>query len=127
MLFYLIFTVGLFLIRRTGILLIPAALLGVVAAGEAVMPLSAIAEPMTLAQYWTRPILLLFPVGALPRLNVQNVSPVLFVAAALVESNVFGLAIYRLVEMPILRTFRGMSPTFRPGSSVRRRPPAAPR
>lgn len=84
MLFYLIFTVGLFLIRRTGILLIPAALLGVVAAGEAVMPLSAIAEPMTLAQYWTRPILLLFPVGALPRLNVQNVSPVLFVATALV-------------------------------------------
>jgi exopolysaccharide production protein ExoZ len=224
MLFYLIFTLGLLLTRRTGILLILVALIGVVAAGEAVMPLSDSAEPMTLVQYWTRPILLLFPVcigfallearlprslavprpfilmlgvlglwfayslifplaakeqiqfpvvaaiwalgavwvfvsifgrsrggwtewlaerfgdasysvylfhtfilSALLRLKVQNHSPVLFVAAALVGSNVFGLAMYRLVETPILRTFRGMLPTSRPGSSVPRRPPAAPR
>jgi exopolysaccharide production protein ExoZ len=224
MLFYLIFTAGLFLTRRTGILLILATLLCLVAAGEAVMPLSAIAEPLTLVQYWTRPILLLFPVGigfallearlprsfvvprpfalmlgvlglwfaysltfpltateqirfpivvvvwvlgavwvfvsifgrsrggwteavaerfgdasysvylfhtfilsTLLRLNVQNSSPLLFVAAALVGSNVFGFATYRLVETPILRTFRGMLPTSRRDSSVPRRPPAEPR
>jgi exopolysaccharide production protein ExoZ len=214
MLFYLIFATGLLLTRRTGLLLIGATLLCLVAAGQAVMPLSDMAEPLTLSQYWTRPILLLFPAGigfallearlprsfavprpftlmlgvlglwfaysltapltatqqiqfptvlviwllaascvfvsifgqrregwfewlaerfgdasysvylfhtfilsALLRLNVQNRSPLLFVAAALIGSNIFGVAVYRLVERPILRTFRGMlTLTYRPGS-----------
>jgi exopolysaccharide production protein ExoZ len=203
MLFYLIFAVGLSLTRRTGTLLVVATLIALVCAGEAIMPLSDMTEPLTIAQYWTRPILLLFAVGMglgvleerLPRsftiprpfllmlgvlclwyaytlggpltdsemiqfptvlfvwllctvwvfaalfgeskqgwtewlaeqfgdasysvylfhttiiaglahLKVQAISPVLFVVAALIASNAFGLAMYRLVERPILRTCR---------------------
>jgi exopolysaccharide production protein ExoZ len=204
MLFYLLFAAGLLLTRRTGPLLVAVALITLVAAGQAIMPLSEMAEPRTLAQYWTRPILLLFTVGigfglleerlprsfavahpfllmlavlavwfaytlaaplsataqiqfptvlviwllcagwvfvsifgqsregsfewmaerfgdasysvylfhtfilsALLRLKVQDISPLLFIAATLVGSTVFGFAMYRLVESPILRTFRG--------------------
>ena len=203
MLFYVIFTVGLLLTRRTGIALIIAALVGLVGIGTVLMPLSATTEPLTLPLYWTRSILLLFVVGiafgllerwlpvtfAVPRpfalmlailavwfaysmtypldasrlvqfptvlvvwllgaawvfvsifgrsrggwsewlaerfgdasysvylfhtfilsvllrLKVQDFSPLLFVAAALIGSNLFGTAMYRLVERPILRTFR---------------------
>jgi exopolysaccharide production protein ExoZ len=62
-LFYMIFAVGLLLTSRVGTALIIAALVGLVAVGTAIMPLSDMAEPMTLASYWTRPIILLFAVG----------------------------------------------------------------
>jgi exopolysaccharide production protein ExoZ len=203
MLFYLIFTVGLLLTRRAGTLLTVAALIALVAAGELIMPLSDTAEPLTITQYFTRPIILLFAVGigfgvleerrprsfavprpfpvmlvvlvlwfayslgapltdaeqirfptvlvvwllcaawvfasifgpnnegrfeawaehfgdasysvylfhvfilsALLRLKVQDISPLLFVIGALVVTNIFGFVMYRLVERPILRTFR---------------------
>ncbi len=61
--FYLIFTVGLLLGRRVGSGLIAAALLGLVVVGNWLMPLSALEDPLTLATFWTRPILLLFIVG----------------------------------------------------------------
>jgi len=203
--FYLIFAVGLLLTRRAGTILIVATLFALVGIGAAIMPLSAVTDPMTLPEFWTRPILLLFSVGigfgvlevrlpasfavprpfllmlcvlglwfaysltapltaqeqtqfptvvviwllcaawvfasifghsregrfealaehfgdasysvylfhtfilsALLRLKVQEYSPLLFVVAALVGSNIFGFAVYRLVERPILRTFRGL-------------------
>jgi exopolysaccharide production protein ExoZ len=205
MLFYLIFAAGLLLTRRAGTVLIIATLIALVAVGEMIMPLSDMAEPLTVAQYWTRPIILLFAVGigfgmleermprsfaiprpftlmlavlglwfayslggplaaadqiqfptvlviwllcaawvfasifgqsreglfeataegfgdasysvylfhtfvvsALLRAKVQDISPVLFVIAVLVGANVFGFAMYRLVERPILRRFRRM-------------------
>jgi exopolysaccharide production protein ExoZ len=223
--FYLIFTVGLLLGRRAGTWLIVAALAGLVVAGGWLMPLSAMEDPMTLATFWTRPILLLFVAGigiaalaersprwvtipcpfaltlfvlalwfvysldfpaspgallqfpavivvwalgaagvfvsifgrsnegwserlaerfgdasysvylfhtfilsALLRLKVPEHSPVLFVLAALVGSNVFGYAVYCVVERPILRTLRGrLRFTSRPGSSVPRHLPVVPR
>jgi exopolysaccharide production protein ExoZ len=63
-LFYLLFAAGLLLTRRTGPLLVAAALVALVGIGQAIMPLSDMAEPQTLAWYWTRPILLLFTVDA---------------------------------------------------------------
>jgi exopolysaccharide production protein ExoZ len=223
--FYLIFTAGLLLGRRAGTWLIVAALFGLVAVGDWLMPLSAIEDPLTLATFWTRPILLLFVVGigfavlaerrprwvtipypfalmlcvlalwfayslgfpaspgallqfptviavwvlgaawvfvsifgrskegwserfaerfgdasysvylfhtfilsVLLRLKVQEYSPLLFVAAALLGSNAFGYAVYCVVERPILRTLRGrLRFTSRPGSSVPRHLPAVPR
>jgi exopolysaccharide production protein ExoZ len=204
-LFYLIFAAGLFFNRTIGTGLIVAALAALVAAGSAIMPLSDMAEPLTIAAYWTRPILLLFAAGiglgllrervkppfpvphpfmlmlallglwfvyslgvplaaaeqirfpavlaiwglcgllvfvsifggseegisekaaeafgdasysvylfhtfilsALLRLKLQDLSPVLFVAAAVIGANLFGFAMYRLVERPILRRFRRM-------------------
>jgi exopolysaccharide production protein ExoZ len=204
-LFYLIFAAGLFFRRSIGTGLIVAALVALVAAGSAIMPLADMAEPLTVAAYWTRPILLLFAAGigfgllrerarpsfavpypfvlmllllglwfayslgmplaaaeqirfptvlaiwvlcgllvfvaifgasreglfekaaevfgdasysvylfhtfilsALLRLKLQALSPALFIAAAVIGANLFGFAMYRLVERPILRTFRGM-------------------
>ncbi len=69
-----------------------------------------------------------FILSVLLRLNVQDYSPVLFVVLALVGSNAFGYAMYCVVERPILRTLRGrVRFTSRPGSSVPRHLPAAPR
>jgi exopolysaccharide production protein ExoZ len=48
-----------------------------------------------------------FILSVLLRLKLQDFSPVLFVVAALVGSNLFGAVVYRLVERPVLRTFRG--------------------
>jgi exopolysaccharide production protein ExoZ len=204
-LFYLIFAAGLFFTRTIGTGLIVAALAALVTAGAFIMPLGDMAEPLTIAAYWTRPIILLFAAGigfgllqervnrsfavpypflamlavlglwfayslgaplsaseqiqfptvlaiwllcglwvfasifgrsgegmfekaaeafgdasysvylfhtfvlsALLRLKLQDVSPVLFVVAALAGANIFGFVMYRLVERPILRTFRGM-------------------
>ena len=61
--FYLIFTAGLLLGRRVGTGLIVAALFALVAVGDWLMPLSSMGDPMTLATFWTRPILLLFVAG----------------------------------------------------------------
>jgi exopolysaccharide production protein ExoZ len=205
MLFYMIFAAGLFFTRNIGTGLIVAALVALVAAGAAILPLSDIAEPLTLAAYWTRPIILLFAAGiglgllqervrpsfsvpypftlmlgllglwfafslgaplpesghirfpaviavwgvcgllvfvsvfgckeeglfekaaevfgdasysvylfhtfilsALLRLKLQDISPVLFFVMAIIGANVLGYVMYRLVERPILRTFRGM-------------------
>nr|WP_294521268.1 acyltransferase [uncultured Rhodopila sp.] len=49
-----------------------------------------------------------FVLSALLRLKLQDVSPPLFVVAAVIGANVLGYAMYRLVELPILRTFRKM-------------------
>ncbi len=62
-LFYMIFALGLFFTRTIGTALIVAALAALVAAGSAIMPLSDMAEPLTIAAYWTRPIILLFAAG----------------------------------------------------------------
>ena len=43
--------------------LIVVALFGLVAVGDWLMPLSAMDDPLTLATFWTRPILLLFVAG----------------------------------------------------------------
>ena len=203
MLFYALFTVGLFFSRTRGPWAIMAMLVALVAYGASVMPLADLTDPVTLVAYWSRPIILLFAVGigigllekrlrgrlaipypfpimlaifavwfayslmseepaveqlrfplvlvvwllcatcvfasvfgrsgegvleqaaeafgdasysvylfhtfilsALLRLHVQDRSPTLFVAAALVGANVFGLLMYRFVEKPILRTLR---------------------
>jgi len=200
-LFYMIFALGLFI----GTALIVAVLAALVAAGSAIMPLSDMAEPLTIASYWTRPIILLFAAGiglgllrerigpafsvrypfmlmlmlvglwfvyslgaplaaseqirfpavlaiwalcgvlvfvsifgcsgegifekaaeafgdasysvylfhrfilsALLRLRLQDVSPALFIVAAVIGANLLGFAMYRLVERPVLRTCRGM-------------------
>lgn len=63
MLFYVIFSVGLLLNRRSGPLAIIAALVLLVAFGLSVMPLNDISEPLTVLQYWSRPVLLLFALG----------------------------------------------------------------
>ncbi len=47
-----------------------------------------------------------FILSALLRLKVQDINPVLFVVAALVAANAFGLFTYALVEKPILKTLR---------------------
>ena len=204
-LFYMIFAAGLFFARKIGISLIVAALAMLVVAGAAIMPLSDPNEPVTLAAAWTRPMILLFPVGiglgvlherigrsfsvpypftlmlmlvgvwfayslgaplpdsaqilfpaviavwalcgllvfvsifgskeegrvekaaevfgdasysvylfhtfilsALLRLKLQEFSPWLFIVAAIIGANVLGYVVYRLVERPILRTFRGL-------------------
>lgn len=203
--FYMLFAGGLFFSRTIGTALIVAALAVLVFAGSAIMPLSDPAEPLTVAAYWTRPIMLLFAAGiglgllrervkpsfagpypftlmltmpglwfayslgapltnseqirfptvlaiwalcgllvfvsifgsseegafekaaeafgdasysvylfhtfilsALLRLKLPDVSPLLFIIAALTGANLFGFAMYRLVERPILRSFRGM-------------------
>jgi exopolysaccharide production protein ExoZ len=203
MLFYGLFTLGLFLSRRAGTLAIVAMLVGLVVVGNQILPLSATAEPMTVLQYWTRPIILLFAVGigfgvlseelegrftvpapflgilaviaawiaysvltpqstmdqlrfpmvvgvwvlcalcvalsvfgrsgegrleiaaeafgdasysvylfhtfvlsALLRLGIERFSPALFVVAALVGANVFGLLMFAFVEKPVLKLLR---------------------
>jgi exopolysaccharide production protein ExoZ len=62
-LFYLIFAAGLYAGRRAGTLAVLFVLAALVAAGSAIMPLSDMHEPLDLAAYWTRPIMLLFAVG----------------------------------------------------------------
>lgn len=62
-LFYALFAASLVLPRRLGLAAITLTIVGLVALGSAFMPLSDMAEPMTLASYWTRPIMLLFPIG----------------------------------------------------------------
>nr|WP_294511268.1 acyltransferase [uncultured Rhodopila sp.] len=47
-----------------------------------------------------------FILSALLRLKLQDVSPLLFVVAAVIGANLFGYAMYRVVERPILRMFR---------------------
>jgi exopolysaccharide production protein ExoZ len=203
-LFYAIFALGLLFSRRPGLLLICAILVGMTMVGMLIRPESDSHGPLTLAQYWSRPIILLFVVGIglgvleerakklvvpypfplmsglfivwfvysirsplteaqhyefpsllviwglcflcvfvavfgrsragksetvaeafgdasysvylfhpfvlslLKRLDVETMYPTIYVVAALVGANVFGLIMYRLVEIPVLRTGRTM-------------------
>jgi exopolysaccharide production protein ExoZ len=62
-LFYAIFALGLLFRRRPGILLTCAILLGMTIVGMLIRPESDSHGPLTLAQYWCRPIVLLFVIG----------------------------------------------------------------
>ena len=62
-LFYAIFALGLLFSRRPGVLLICAILLAMTALGLFIRPQSDSHGPLTLTQYWCRPIILLFVAG----------------------------------------------------------------
>ena len=62
-LFYAIFALGLLFRRRTGVVLICAMLLALTLVGSLIRPESDHHGALTLAQYWTRPIILLFVIG----------------------------------------------------------------
>lgn len=62
-LFYAIFAFGLLFRRRPGVLLICAILVGMAILGMLIRPQSDLHGSLTLAQYWTRPIILLFVIG----------------------------------------------------------------
>ncbi|WP_428536867.1 acyltransferase family protein [Rhodopila sp.] len=62
-LFYAIFALGLLCRRRPGVLAICAILAGLTLVGMLIRPASDTHGALTLAQYWTRPIILLFVLG----------------------------------------------------------------
>jgi exopolysaccharide production protein ExoZ len=63
LLFYLLFAVGMVFKRRNGVTLTVMALVGLALCGLLVRPESDATGPLTLLQYYSRPIILLFPIG----------------------------------------------------------------
>jgi exopolysaccharide production protein ExoZ len=63
--FYVLFFMALFFRRRLGVVLLLAILVLAVGLGSLSLPLLSVTQPITIFQYWTRPIILLFGIGIL--------------------------------------------------------------